>query len=387
MRYRSLFASLVALTFVAGWLAACGGGADDPEVTDEDWVSGFCAATLRLDEAVPRLTPGTGGSPEVTSEWLKTLAPLYQTYAEDLEELGAPSGLENFFADFLDAIRETSELLAEGDTTVDAFRPLEEVPQAQGTAERFGPIALEDPVCQQAEVTFDYVPPGETETPGTTPGGSTFQPPRLDYESPELFLEGGPQSTLSAESIEALMEEVMPAQGEGAARIHRWISSTFTTRPSGGATIGEADVNSLIETRMLGGCHDWALVMTSALRYFGYPAVMVDAAGLQWAEDFAAGRTQSFAGHVFAEVLTNEGWMLVDCSGGAYTLDYDPEDPVLSYTGAGDTRGFFALFKGIDPASYGVTSNQVLQQRMTAFATALPGLDITLPDYEWRSFD
>jgi transglutaminase-like putative cysteine protease len=165
------------------------------------------------------------------------------------------------------------------------------------------------------------------------------------------------------------------------------MASTFTTVPAGGTTIGEADVNDLIGTRRLSGCHDWALVMTAALRYFGYPAVMVDTGGLQWAEDYRAGKTQSFAGHVFAEVLTNEGWMLVDCTGGAYTLDYDPENPVINYTGAGDAKGFFALYKGIDPAAYGVTSNTDLQRRMAEFAAALPSLDIEMPEYHWTKFE
>jgi hypothetical protein len=179
----------------------------------------------------------------------------------------------------------------------------------------------------------------------------------------------------------------MPAPGTGAARIYAWMARTFVTRPSGGETIGRTNVNDLIESRVLGGCHDWALVMTSALRFFGYPTLMVDAAGLQWAEDFAAGRIRTYGGHVFAEVLTNDGWMLVDCTSGRYTVDYDPMNPAIAYAGAGDAKGFYAMFKGTDPAAYGLTNNAALQERMRAFAGALGTLGVTLPEYRWESFE
>jgi transglutaminase-like putative cysteine protease len=164
------------------------------------------------------------------------------------------------------------------------------------------------------------------------------------------------------------------------------MARTFTTRAAGGATIGAGEVNQLISSRELSGCHDWALVMTATLRFFGYPALMVDTAGLQWAEDYASGNTQAFSGHVFAEVLTNEGWMLVDCTAGRYTLDYEPANPVIPPSGAGDAKGYYALYKGIDPASYGVTSNQVLQERMSLFAGVLATLELEPPDYDWQSF-
>jgi hypothetical protein len=39
---------------------------------------------------------------------------------------------------------------------------------------------------------------------------------------------------------------------------------------------------------------------------------MVDAAGIQWAFDYADRRVQSFSGHVFVEVYVNKKWILIN---------------------------------------------------------------------------
>jgi len=370
-------ASLGALAIVA---ASCSGDDPDETSTDAEWVSAFCQAALRLNEETAKVTPAPGGD-HITSEMLKAMAPSYARFADELDKVDPPEGIEEYQRRFVDGLKETAEVMARGDVSTDPWRALEELEPPPGLAERFGPLAEADEDCQRAGVTFD-----DEQAPRTPPAGTGFAPPAIDYRNPGKFLEPGPQSTLSERSIQVLRSEIMPAPGTGAARIYAWMARTFITRSAGGGTIGITNVNQLIETRVLTGCHDWAMVMTAALRYFGYPALMVDTAGLQWAEDYAVGKTRSFSGHVFAEVLTNDGWMLVDCTSGRYTLDYDPQNPVIAYTGAGDAKGFYALYKGIDPGAYGLTSNEALQQRMKQFAEALPGLDVVLPAYQWQSF-
>lgn len=377
MTQTRVIAAVVA--FAAGF-AGCGGGSEEG-ATDAEWVSGFCQAMLTLGNEAAKVTPAPGEQ-FITSERLKAMAPAYSRFAEDLDSLSAPAGLEEYHQQFVDGAKETADLMAKGDLSQDAFRALEQLEQPKGFYERFGPVAAADEDCQRAGITFEE----EGSAATGTPRSSGFNPPAINYNDPGKFLVAGPQSTLSEKSIQVLRSEVLSARVPGAAGVYRWMASTFTEKSAGGATIGAAEVNQLIESRVLNGCHDWALVMTAALRYFGYPSLMVDAAGLQWAEDYAVGKTQTFSGHVFAEVLTNDGWMLVDCTSGRYTLGYDPTNPVIPYTGAGDAKGFYALYKGIDPASYGVSSNAVLQKRMTEFSAALTTLKLVTPDYEWQSF-
>jgi hypothetical protein len=190
-------------------LAACAGDDDGDQVSDEEWVASFCQATARLNEAIPPVTPGSEGQ-TVTPEWLRSVAPLYRQYGSDLEEIGPPAGLEDFFDAFVDATYETADLLAKGDPGVDAFRPLEQVQTPESGAERFGPLSRKDPACQRMNITFDYVPHG-AETNGPTPRGAAFELPKLDYGHPEKLLQPGPQSTLSAASIDVRRREVMPA--------------------------------------------------------------------------------------------------------------------------------------------------------------------------------
>ncbi|MGD9932551.1 MAG: transglutaminase domain-containing protein [Dehalococcoidia bacterium] len=217
-------------------------------------------------------------------------------------------------------------------------------------------------------------------------GNASFKPPVIDYSDPGKFLQPGPQSSLSAASIAVVEAEIAgPVTGlAGIGRVHSWMGSTFEHVNLGGATIGQSTANGLIAGRQLGGCHDWALVMTAVLRHYGYPALMADTAGLTWAADYAAGRRQDFAGHVFAEIYVDGDWVLVDCTSGNYTADYDPASQVIGYAGAGDPLGFFTLFKGLDPQSYGVTSGDVLRERMEELAAAYPRLTISVPGYRWQ---
>ncbi len=216
-------------------------------------------------------------------------------------------------------------------------------------------------------------------------GSATFRPPLVDYANPAAFLASGPQSTLLQPTVAAIDAEIpgTPTGLSGIGRVHTWMASSFQAVNLGGATIGQTDVNDLIDSRELGGCHDWALVMTAVLRHFGYPSLMVDTAGLTWAKEYAAGRTQAFAGHVFAEVFVDGKWILVDCTSGNLTHGYDPLSQVIGYHGAGDPVGFFALFKGLDPESYGVTNGDILRDRMAEFAGALSQLTIVVPEYQW----
>ena len=160
---------------------------------------------------------------------------------------------------------------------------------------------------------------------------------------------------------------------------------TFRTEPNGGATIGRTDVNDLLRTSVMTGCQDWALVFSTVLRLYGYPAIMADTAGIQWAIDFHAGKRTDMAGNVFVEAHVDGRWIAINCSTGGYAANYDPSQPVLPFLDSGDAKGFFVVAKGVDPAGYGVTSGDALAALFRLFAARIETLELVYPVYEFRS--
>lgn len=206
------------------------------------------------------------------------------------------------------------------------------------------------------------------------------EPP--SYGAPELFLAPGPQSavSLSAEELRAEIgvstaadaEELVPA-------IFKWMSSSFSASAAGGTLIGKTTADGLLKSRSLSGCHDWALLFSSVLRKLGYPSLLVDAAGIKWAREYKGGG--SFSGHVLAEAFIEGRWMLIDATSGRYVRNYDPSNPVIPLVVGPESAGLYAMFKGPDPLTYGITDNDALRGKMKEFAARLPGLKVAYPAY------
>ncbi|MHC4621531.1 MAG: transglutaminase domain-containing protein [Planctomycetota bacterium] len=205
----------------------------------------------------------------------------------------------------------------------------------------------------------------------------------IDYNDPELYLMPGTQSELGTRlfsEIDAQIE-VGAKDMKGIGTIFRWTCDFFDTCADGGECIGKTTIHELVEKRVLGGCHDHSLALASVLRAYGFPAVMVDTAGIQWALDYQQGKRKSLSGHVFLEVFVEGKWILICPTSGRYIEDYDPSNPVIPMTTTIETVGYYALLKGLDPADYGVTSLDVLTKRLEAFADRiLPG------DLEFREY-
>lgn len=213
-----------------------------------------------------------------------------------------------------------------------------------------------------------------------------YFPISIDYANPSLHLLSGTQSTLTPENS-AVVDSQIPVPSRdvaGVASIFAWMRRNFVVASAGGATVGKTDVNDLLRDHTLRGCHDWGLLLSTVLRHFGFPAVMVDAAGIDWAEKYRTGQVTSFVGHVFVEVYLDGRWIVMDSTAGTYAANYDYQEPVLPFTQSGDSRGHYVLYKGVDPAGYGVTSNEVLTARMREFAQALPGITLFFPVYDLR---
>jgi hypothetical protein len=201
----------------------------------------------------------------------------------------------------------------------------------------------------------------------------------IDYSNPELYLKSGNQSTLNEKYSSEINTQlsIENVDMEALAEIFRWKHGYFTLMPSGGE-IGRSTINQLMEVKELaGGCHDHGLVLASICRHYGFPAIMVDTAGIQWAYDYVEGRS-GFLGHVFVEVYVNNNWILIDSTSGEYVEDYDPCNPVIPMTNPMESKGFFVLLKGLDPEEYGITS---LEEKLIEFAANVESIDMQFPEY------
>lgn len=178
----------------------------------------------------------------------------------------------------------------------------------------------------------------------------TFQ---IDYQNPEQYLLPGEQSDLS----EQYFDEVRIGLGdtlsdmEGVLLICHWINQNFTFENAGGAMIGVNSVDELFQAKAFYGCHSLSLLISSVLRQYGYPAIMIETAGIDWAYQFQAGAIEYFSGHVMTEVYVNDKWILLD-NNCRYLVDYDPLNPFIPLRNQIEATGYFVFAKGTDIWQY-----------------------------------
>ena len=211
---------------------------------------------------------------------------------------------------------------------------------------------------------------------------------KIDYENPELYLAPGTQSSLDKKYSDEIRTQITIESNsiKGVAEIFRWKQDHFSTYSAGGKFIGQITVNQIMNEKILSGCHDHALVLVSVLREYGFPAIMVDTAGIQWALDYSEGKREDFAGHVFVEVYVDDSWVLINSTSGEYVEDYDPYNPVIPMTNSDESIGYYALLKGLDPEEYGIASLQQLREYLKAFAKESKSIDMHFPQYEIKKF-
>jgi len=213
-----------------------------------------------------------------------------------------------------------------------------------------------------------------------------FKTVHIDYGNPELYLASGTQSSLNEKYSNEIGTQIRIENNDmkGVAEIFRWKQGYFRTYSAGGKLVGKTTINQIMEEKALSGCHDHGLVLVSVFRKYGFPAIMVDTAGIQWAWDYSKGEQEGFMGHVFVEVYVNNNWILINSTSGEYVENYDPCNPVIPMTSSDEGKGYFALLKGLDPEDYGITSIQQLKEHLKAFAKGVKPVDMYFPQYEIR---
>ena len=207
----------------------------------------------------------------------------------------------------------------------------------------------------------------------------------VQYDNSQLYLTPGTQSDLNDEYFEEI-EIIIGTPSNtipGIITVCDWFNHNFTFENAGGNMIGQKSVNELYESKTFYGCHSAALIISSILREFGFPTVMIETASVEWAYDYFDGVTQSFEGHVMTEVYVLEKWILLD-NNGTFVEDYDCMNPFISTI---DNQGLFTYAKGKDIWDYGVRDPSDTHNMMINFSDNVGCFEdkFNSVNYEWEN--
>lgn len=190
----------------------------------------------------------------------------------------------------------------------------------------------------------------------------------IDYEDPDKYLTPGEQSDLNNTYFEEIKTAIgIPTNNfAGISQVCHWVNQNFIFENAGGAMIGINTVDELYVLKKFYGCHSAALIISSILREFGFPAVMIETASVQWAYDYKAGEVQYFSGHVMSEVFVNDQWILLD-NNCTFIEDYDYLNPFIS-TMDSNPDDYFVFAKGIDIWDYSDQDGSFTHNKLVSFS-------------------
>ena len=197
----------------------------------------------------------------------------------------------------------------------------------------------------------------------------------IEYDNPQKYLIPSDQSDVSSEYLEEIRELIGTPEMDldGIKLVSDWFNKEFTFTSAGGANIGKFTINHHYETKTIYGCHSAALVISSVLRAFGFPTVMIETASILWAKEYFDGTNQGFAGHVMTEVYVNNNWILLD-NNGTYIKDYYESNPYINTMTTDfhyNEEGLFVIAKGVDIWDYGVHDHDDTRELMINFSDNL----------------
>ena len=190
----------------------------------------------------------------------------------------------------------------------------------------------------------------------------------IDYDHPEKYLVPGEQSDLSANNLEIIRNAIGTPITDivGILDVCHCINQNFTFEDAGGAMAGVNTVDELFNARTFYGCHSLALIISSVLREFGIPAVMIETADVKWGFEYRAGDVDYFSGHVMSEVYINNKWILLD-NNCTYVDDYDYTNPYISVMSP-NQGDLFVFAKGVDIWDYRGDDDSFTQDKLLDFS-------------------
>lgn len=189
---------------------------------------------------------------------------------------------------------------------------------------------------------------------------------------PGTILRGGPGSQLAIQNqvLEGGEEE---AGEEAIERILAWMFHEFR--------IGEApkfsrSASQIIQSRILSGCADFALVFKALAHQLGIPTILVQAANCEWILDLQGGNPRPVRGHFFCEVYFDGGWVLVDVARAKLYAGYDSTNLNLP--------GYVAFAKSRDLWETGVKNLAENNSCMIELFSTYDPRQHTEPEYSTR---
>ena len=188
----------------------------------------------------------------------------------------------------------------------------------------------------------------------------------ITYDEPQNYLVPGTQSDLDDDYLDEIINSIGTPEKNisGILDVCHWINQNFTFENAGGNMIGKKHVNELFASKTYYGCHSAALAISSTLREFGFPTVMIETASIAWATKYNAGIDEGFEGHVMTEVYVDSQWILLD-NNCTYVEDYQCQNPYIYWLNG---QGLFAYAKGVDIWDYGVFNDTDTHAKMIYFA-------------------
>jgi hypothetical protein len=164
---------------------------------------------------------------------------------------------------------------------------------------------------------------------------------RIDYARPQDYRTLSPSfgDTKQIQGVAATLKADTPERTLAA--IGGWIQTNL--RYDDRAAYAWRNFDTVLDTRVLGGCADQALVFAALARACGIPAVFVKTMDVDWIREFrATGACTIWRGHVFLEVYLQERWRLLDAAALQLYEEYDPAMRLLP-------GNRYAYDKGADP--------------------------------------
>jgi transglutaminase-like putative cysteine protease len=147
-------------------------------------------------------------------------------------------------------------------------------------------------------------------------------------------------------------------------RYDNWLNDKAFTRSAG----------ELFDTRLLGGCSDFALAQVTLFRAVGVPARMVLTANTKWMADFKENDLLITTGHVFIEAYLEDRWYLVDST---YRLLFEGYKP----GGRSFPRNEYLFSRGKDFWSLGITNVASLDRAYHPMARTFDRKSYVKPGY------
>ncbi|MEN8156365.1 MAG: transglutaminase domain-containing protein [Bacteroidota bacterium] len=209
----------------------------------------------------------------------------------------------------------------------------------------------------------------------------------IDYSDTARYLVPGEESDLNDLYLEEIRTAIGTPDNNIAAilTVCHWVNQNFTFQNAGGAMMGKNTVDELYEIKTFYGCHSLALIISSILREFGFPAIMIETADVQWGYDFYDGTTQNFAGHVMSEIYVENRWILLD-NNCTYVEEYDPVDPFIPVMNH-PTDAYFVFAKGIDIWDYSGKDDSFTHNNLVFFSDNIYCFEemFNTVNYTWKN--